>query len=136
MSTNDGIFWGAVLLVVCLALHQMTVRRLWWKTVRVLLDLTGIVAIIYVCVYASLGYENKTGPLTGIGGVNLGMRQVDVQIALGTPDQVINAEPQDEQASVILTYLDHSKSEISWFVRLYDNKVAIVCATQSPTYNL
>jgi hypothetical protein len=85
MTIGDGILWSTLLVLLSVAIYQVSIRQKW----KLLGKIIGLV--ILVCVAGGAGlwawykYSNRPSPVLELNGVRLGMSPVEVKLAKGSP---------------------------------------------------
>ena len=89
MTLGTGIFASTVLVLLAMAIRQITVRHKWKLTGKIAAGFVAVCAVIGVGLYA-WNYVANLPPapsvVTELAGVKLGMSPTDVTLALGKPD--------------------------------------------------
>ena len=128
MTLGDGIFYATLLVVVAVAIHQISVRHKW----KLVGKLAGGLALLGGLAggVAWLWDQRQSDPAVprAFMGVQLGMTPVEVTLAIGEPDEKLNddekqtKEKKDEQRKSEPMYLYGKADQASTFVRFYDAK--------------
>lgn len=87
MTLGDGILWSTVLILLAAAIYQISVRHK-WKLVGITIGtLIASGGIIGAGVWAWAAYKDRPYVVEEYRDIKLGMRQVDVTLLKGAPDE-------------------------------------------------
>jgi hypothetical protein len=141
MTLGTGIFSSTVLVLLAIAIWQITARHKW--------KLAGKIAAGFVAVCAAIGggyygwnYVHNLPPppeplhvVTELGGVKLGMSPTDVTLALGKPDTADEPTIDGAKTRINYTYESPELSIAFYGPNKYATKAAIIC-TAEPSVKL
>lgn len=88
MTLGTGIFASTILVLLAVALWQVTKHRRWRLVGTVLGVLVGLTALIALGVWGWTEYANRPTPQRSLAGIALGMVPVEVKLRKGEPQSV------------------------------------------------
>lgn len=87
MTIGEGIFWSTIVLVSFAAIFLLTKKKLWKKVLKGFVFVAGLAALIAGGFWLYDIYGNRPQVMSSLGGIRLGMSEVDVTLKKGKPDE-------------------------------------------------
>lgn len=136
MTLGTGIFASTVLIVLVIAIRQITLRKKWKLVGKITAGTVAVCAVIVGCFYA-WNYIESLPPapsvVTELAGVKLGMSPTDVKLALGEPDTDPDPVSEKGQTRVDYIYLEPGLSITFYGKDKYTTKAEIICTSDQYT---
>ena len=140
MTLGTGIFASTVLVLLAIAIWQITVRHKWKLAGKIAAGFVAVCAVVGGGLYA-WNYIANLPPapsvVTELAGVKLGMSPTDVTLALGKPDTASDPSVKDGETRIEFKYSssdNYSSPNVSiiFYGRdKYTTKASIVCSADS-----
>ena len=140
MTLGTGIFASTVLVLLAIAIWQITARHKWKLAGKIAAGFIAVCAVIGFGLYA-WNYIANLPPapsvVTELAGVKLGMSPTDVTLALGKPDTASDPSVKDGETRIEFKYSssdNYSSPDVNiiFYGRdKYTTKVSIVCSADS-----
>ena len=136
MTIGSGIFWSTVLVLMAVAVRQITKHGKWKPVGKISAGAVVICAGITGCVYA-WNYIKSLPPapseVTELANVKLGMSPSDVTLNLGQPDGKTEPTVQGGETTFQYSYTDTGVHITFYGIDKYHAKVTIICTSDAST---
>jgi len=132
MTLGTGIFSSTVLVLLAIAIWQITARHKWKLAGKIAAGFVVVCAVIGFGLYA-WNYIANLPPapsvVTELAGVKLGMSPTDVTLALGKPDVAGEPKIKNKETRIDYVYSD-PQVDISFYgLDKYTTKVSSICTS-------
>jgi hypothetical protein len=98
MTLGSGILWSTILVLLAVTIYLVSVRNK-WKTVAKLFGVLILgAAFIGGATWGWYAYQNRPQVVTELGGIRLGMTQLDVKLLKGAPTTASEIEEQKDHS--------------------------------------
>ena len=134
MSVGAGLVWSTVLLLLALAVYQISTRKKWKIVGKVLGVLVVVCGTLGGAYWAWMRYQARPQIVLELNAVRLGMTPVEVKLAKGKPtnDETAKIEKGDKDDFTLLwTFQDSSygaQSSVRFFGKTESEiRASIIC---------
>jgi len=87
VSVGAGIIWSTLIVLLAVAIWRTTVNKKWKAVGKVLAVIIGLGVLIGTAWWGWEEYQNRPQVVESLGGVSVGMTDVEVTLALGKPGE-------------------------------------------------
>lgn len=113
MTLGEGVLISTILLVVFITILLITKHKKWIKTIKVLLFLCVLGALIFAGALKYNKYQNRPFVVQEFQGVKLDSRQVDVTLTKGKPAKINKSyDAEEKECDVRLAYTNEYSDEM------------------------
>lgn len=127
MSLGAGILWSTIILVTFASVYLISRAKKWLLVGKIFALIVVVSAAVYLGTWAWRNYKDRPQTVSELGGVSIGMKPVEIKLALGEPSYDTTAQASDRREMVF------SKNSGKLFVifEIVDgNELAkIICST-------
>jgi hypothetical protein len=133
MTLGTGILLSTVLVLLAVAVHQVSVRNKWKVVGKIVGALIGMALLAGGGVWGWSRYQNRPKVVEVLSGVRLGMSPLDVKLAKGAPksEDLATKEKDEYRAGWVFNESDSGPSLLVLFYGSESTnlRVSIVCET-------
>ena len=110
MTIGEGILWSTLILVAFASILLLTKHKRWRAFFKGFGIFVVVCALIAIAIWAYYKYEERPQLMTSLNGINLGMKEVDITLTKGKPDEVSKIEPATDGFKKWLVYKSYDDS--------------------------
>lgn len=99
MTLGSGILWSTVIVLLAVTIYQVSVRNKWGTAGKAFGVLILLGAIIGGAAWGWYVYQDRPQVVTELGGIRLGMTQLDVKLLKGAPTSESEISEQEEEGA-------------------------------------
>lgn len=117
MTLGEGIFYSTFLVIVVWSIYQISRHKKWKAVGKGFVLLAFVFTVIGAGVWGWIAYQARPQLVKEFAGFELGMRPVDVTLAIGEPKGKLAAK-EDEDGTYHMFWF-HSEGDYDWSTNVY-----------------